>query len=179
MLLRLCTALLLMNKLSKDQLFRVTAMATIAVTEIWETAKDCAVYINATEQDITANVKWEELHDSNGTEEEYEYHQEIASFKSASECLQMGIKMAVEAGGKGYCGKVSAESSLTKSYETALSETKKGSTKQTFKFKKGQREFLCQKVYFVKQGGAPRSFYIDVQRFNLEDYTTKLGLTPK
>jgi len=179
MMLRLCTALLLTNKLSKDQIDHLIAKATEAITEDWENAKDCAVYINATTQGITAVENWVERHDSRGTQGTYEYDQEIASFTSANESLQMGIKMSAEAEVPAYGGKVSAESSLEKRYETAWSETKKTSTKQTFEFKKGEREFLCQKTYHVKQGEASKDFLVDVQRFTLADLTAKTGLTPK
>lgn len=179
-LLKLCTALLLTNKLSKDQINHVKVMATKAVEgSWWETVKVCTEYIDATAQDIKANEKWVELHDSNGTEGTFEHIQTIASFTSASEGLQMGIRMAVEAGGEAYGGKVSAESSLEKSYNTAWSVSKERSMKQKFTFEKGEREILCQKVYFVKQGGTSREFFVDVQRFNLEDFSAKTGLTPK
>ena len=178
MMLRLCTALLLTNKLSPDQIDQLKTVANKAIGENWSNSKDCTEFINKTALGITAVEKWEEVHDSRGGEETFEVSQEMTSLTSANASLQQEITISVK-NVPFYLGKASAATSFQMRDETASSETKKMSTHQTFPFTKGERRILAKKVMHVKQVAASKNFFVAFESFTVKDFISVTGLTPK
>ena len=173
-MVKLCTALLLMNHLTKAQADHVAKKAREAITGCWATALGCAEYLDAMKKGVTASVKYQEVHDSQGTQGEYKHTQKIASLKSAKGQIVTAIRTSMEAGGEVFGGKVSAETSLTSTWEQAWQITEETTIVQEFVFKEGAQEFLFEKVVAVNQGQQTCNFSQGVERFASREAVPKL-----
>lgn len=165
-LIRLCTALLTCNHLSQEQVESVEAAAKDSVKGNWETANDCAAYIDAKNQGISANYVYNLVFDSRGAQGQYEYNQEKASVESVESQVKASIKLSMEAGGEAYGGKVGAETSLEAVEKSAKQDTKIQKVKQSFNFDATDGYgALYEKVAKVRKGGKTVEFFVALERF--------------
>lgn len=165
-LIRLCTALLTCNHLSKEQVESVEAAATDSVKGDWETANDCAAYIDAKNQGISANYVYNLVFDSRGAQGQYEYNQGKASVESVESQVKASIKLSLECGGQAYGGKAGAETSLEAVENSAKEDTKIQKVKQSFNFDATDGHgALYEKVVKVRKGGKTVQFFVALERF--------------